>query len=54
MISIILQLTQKRYGSSYAWPLNRILPWKKFFQVRKVLRSNGWNKKTMEEVRIDF
>ncbi|KAL7639350.1 UNVERIFIED_CONTAM: hypothetical protein RMT77_009851 [Armadillidium vulgare] len=43
-------VTKPRYGSVYAWPLNRILTYQKWQQVTKRLKVLGWKHKKLEEV----
>lgn len=45
-----LEVTKKRHGSVYPWPLNYYLNWQKKKQVIKKLNVLGWYKKTLEKV----
>ncbi|KAL5011143.1 hypothetical protein ScPMuIL_013448 [Solemya velum] len=47
---VVNEVTKMRYGSVYAWPLDKILPWKKQREVRSRLDSVGWAKKSIDEV----
>lgn len=44
------QITKKRYGSVYAFPLNHIQTWRKLYSVKKQLNFYDWEKLTFEEV----
>lgn len=44
------EVTFRRYGSIYPWPLNYILTWQKKRQVVKRLSALGWANKSIEEV----
>lgn len=44
------EVTKKRYGSVYPWPLNSILCWQKRGQVMRRLKALNWSKKSMSDV----
>jgi len=44
------EVTKKRHGSVYPWPLNHIINWERERQVTKRLKVLGWANKTLEEV----
>ncbi|CAL1541716.1 unnamed protein product [Lymnaea stagnalis] len=44
------EVTKPRYGCSYPWPLNWILPWRKQRDIRAKLKANEWAVKSLEEV----
>jgi metaxin len=46
----VTMVTKPRYGSPYKWPLNKLIPLKKSWQINRMLSSLGWKQKTMEEV----
>jgi len=44
------EITIPRYGYSFPWPLNRIIPWKKQREIKKSLNATGWLNKSLDEV----
>ncbi|TRY68683.1 hypothetical protein TCAL_07237 [Tigriopus californicus] len=44
------EVTKKRYGSVYPWPLNSILSWQKRGQVMRRLKALNWSSKSMSDV----
>ncbi|XP_014783077.1 metaxin-2 [Octopus bimaculoides] len=47
---VYYEITKPRYGACYPWPLNMILPLKKFTEIKNRLTSIGWFNKSFEEV----
>jgi metaxin len=43
-------VTNPRYGSYYKWPLNKLLPLRKYYEVAQLLHSKGWANKSKDEV----
>jgi hypothetical protein len=46
------EVTKRRYGSVYPWPLSSVLPILKGRQVCNKLRSFGWAEKSIDQVRL--
>ncbi|XP_043280264.1 metaxin-2-like isoform X2 [Venturia canescens] len=44
------EVTKKRHGSVYPWPLNHIINWERERQITKRLKVLGWANKTLDEV----
>lgn len=44
------KVTQVRNGSPYRWPLSKLIPLKKYYEVKRLLQSLGWTKKSLSEV----
>ncbi|XP_052804251.1 metaxin-2-like [Mya arenaria] len=44
------QVTRERYGCMQPWPLNRILPCKKYFDIKRKLSVVDWLNKSFNEV----
>jgi len=47
-------VTKIRSGSPYKWPLSKLIPLKKYYEVKRLLQSLGWTKKSLTEVRKPF
>jgi len=43
-------VTQVRNGSPYRWPLSKLIPLKKYYEVKRLLQSLGWTKKSLPGV----
>jgi len=43
-------VTKPRYGSTYKWPLNKLIPLRKYYEVVSLLSSQQWTKKSIDEV----
>lgn len=43
-------VTKIRSGSPYKWPLNKLIPLRKYYEVKQLLQSLGWMKKSLSEV----
>ena len=43
-------MTKVRNGSPYKWPLNKLIPLRKYYEVKRLLHSLGWTKKSLSEV----
>lgn len=48
--TVYQQITKKRYGSVYAFPLNHIQTLRKWYSVKKQLEFYEWDKLSFEEV----
>lgn len=44
------EVTKVRCGSPYKWPLNKLIPLKKYYEVKRLLKSLGWAGKSLSEV----
>ncbi|XP_033625421.1 metaxin-2-like [Asterias rubens] len=44
------EITKERYGSSYPWPLNKVLPWFKQREIGRYLQAKGWYEKSIDQV----
>nr|CAH7767848.1 unnamed protein product [Callosobruchus chinensis] len=44
------EVTSRRHGSVYPWPLNHVLNWEKRRQVVKKLKALDWYNKTLDDV----
>ena len=51
--NIYNNVTRKRHGSVYPWPLNHIMNWQKRNQVYRKLDAVQWGNKTMDSVLED-
>ncbi|CAE1276714.1 MTX [Acanthosepion pharaonis] len=47
---VYYEITKPRYSSCYPWPINLILPLKKFAEIKSRLSSIGWYNKSFEDV----
>ena len=44
------EVTRPRYGSVYAWPINKVLTYQKRQHIIRKLKVLGWKHKTLEDV----
>ncbi|XP_013404231.1 metaxin-2 isoform X4 [Lingula anatina] len=48
--TVLQTVTKPRYGSPYPWPLNKLVPLKKWYEETSRLKALGWSQKTLSEV----